>query len=142
MSNIVYCPRVECQTPTQNGNPTSTNMQCAQCNHYFCINCKQRAHQGRCQNDDVDSEPESVISQIPRRIKRIFVKPYESSDTESSARERRRKRREELKSRVKLHMTAKKCPGCKTWIYKTAGCNHMTCAKCRVCFEKSKTQTF
>ena len=133
MSDIVYCPKVECGTPTANGDPTSNNMKCAQCYHRFCITCKQPAHQGRCENEDNDSEPESIISQIPRRIKRIFVKPYESTETDSNARKRRRKKRlENLKNLAELHKTSKKCPGCKTWIYKMSGCDHMTCQKCYV----------
>ena len=133
MSDIVYCPKVECGTPTANGDPTSNNMKCAQCYHHFCILCKQPAHQGRCENDDADSESESIISQIPRRIKRIFVNPYEPNATDSNARKRRRqKRREDIKSLVELHKTSKKCPGCKTWIYRIAGCDHMTCKKCNV----------
>ena len=60
-----------------------------------------------------------------------------TSQDNSEARDReekRRKKKEEQKTLDELKRSDKtrKCPGCKIWIEKKGGCDHMTCENCNV----------
>ena len=48
--------------------------------------------------------------------------------------ERRRRKKEEKATLAELKRSdkTKQCPGCKIWIERIDGCDHMTCQKCNV----------
>ena len=137
MSDVFYCPKADCATATINANPSSTNVVCGQCNYHFCTQCGEAEHFGGCDVDkssDDESQrsknPLSKIFKLPGLLKLGNEKIKHASSEEKSARERRRQRRKEEQKTIdelKRSDETKQCPGCKTWIHKTSGCDHMTC---------------
>lgn len=68
---------------------------------------------------------------------KILTDGREREVREREAREREEKRqrkKEEQRTLDELKRSDKtrRCPGCKIWIEKISGCNHMTCRHCKV----------
>ena len=137
MPDVVYCPKPECATATVNANPSSTNVVCGQCNYHFCTQCGEAEHFGACDEDKSSDDesnhsknPLSKIFKLPGLLKLSGEKIQNTLSEEKLARETRRQRKKEIQKTIdaiKRSDETKQCPGCKTWIYKTSGCDHMTC---------------
>ena len=117
MTNTVYCPKPECNTPAEN-DTNLINVRCPRCNFHFCTKCTEEAHQGDCSTSDDQTS---------------------TSRDHNEARERERKRQRKKEERktldeLKRSDRTRKCPGCKCWIEKVDGCDHMTCKNCEVSF--------
>ena len=102
MSDVVYCPKSECATPTINANPSSTNVVCGQCNYHFCNQCGEAEHFGACDEDESSDDesnhfknPLSKIFKLPGLFKLGDKKIQNTLSEEKSARETRRQRRKE-----------------------------------------------
>ena len=121
--NIVYCP--QCNTPTENADPNTTNVLCGQCYHWFCINCREHGHRNDCET----AQQQAVNNRRSMHLPGI-ISP-EAREREEKL--RRKKEEQKTLSELKRSDKTKQCPGCKIWIEKTYGCHHMTCKNCNVC---------
>ena len=133
LPNITYCPKQECNTPTENGDPNSTNVRCGQCNYWYCTKCLERGHQGVC---DTFEDLNSTADQGHNRPFMHLPGTIESEDHKREARKRRKKEEKKTLEALKRSDDKKQCPGCKIWIERITGCDHMTCTKCEVSLPK------
>lgn len=127
MSDIVYCPRVNCQSPVI---PEDTLAQCNAigCNYVFCALCRQGYHGiETCKITNVE-------------MKRICVE-YTTGDAEMQkflhkkyGEKRIKLAIEETYSMDLIRNTSKQCPKCKSWMQKLDGCNKMACVRCHCYF--------
>ena len=119
---MVYCP--ECNTPTENGDPTSMNVSCGQCRHWFCTQCREAGHRGECSSlDDINS----IFNQGYDRHEMHLPGTISTEAREREERRRRKKEEQKTLNELKRSDKTKQCPGCKIWIERIAGCDHMTC---------------
>ena len=119
---MVYCP--ECNTPTENGDPTSMNASCGQCRHWFCTQCREAGHRGECSSlDDINS----IFNQGYNRHEMHLPGTISTEAREREERRRRKKEEQKTLNELKRSDKTKQCPGCKIWIERIAGCDHMTC---------------
>ena len=119
---MVYCP--ECNTPTENGDPTSMNVLCGQCRHWFCTQCREAGHRGECSSlDDINS----IFNQGYNRHEMHLPGTISTEAREREERRRRKKEEQKTLNELKRSDKTKQCPGCKIWIERIAGCDHMTC---------------
>eukprot|EP00483_Globobulimina_turgida_P004251 UN04260 len=76
---------------------------CTECDYTYCIHCRQKLH------NDYDCE------EIKKAKKEIYL---------------RKKLNEAQTEELMLREGWRRCPGCKVWVAKITGCNHMTHDNC------------
>ncbi|CAH1778616.1 unnamed protein product [Owenia fusiformis] len=124
MADVVYCPRVHCQSPVVK-EPDTTMGRCAACHYVFCTFCKYAYH------------GISACKIKPDEIKKLRAEYNEANDLKKKLLEKRygktiiRHIIEESESLDWLDQYSKQCPSCGTNIQKIDGCNKMSCTKCR-----------
>ena len=128
---MVYCP--ECNTPTENGDPTSTNVFCGQCHHWFCTQCREPGHRDDCSTFD---DTNHISNQGYNRPAMHLPGMISTDAREREVKRRRKKEERETLNELNRSDKTKQCPGCKIWIEKNLGCNHMTCKNCNVSIQK------
>ncbi|KAF2203129.1 hypothetical protein GQ43DRAFT_367585 [Delitschia confertaspora ATCC 74209] len=98
-----WCPAQNCTSGQIHGDSeTNPKFECLGCKYTHCL-----------------------IHNVPWHRKETCAQ-YDYRRTDSKVR-----RAEEEASAKVIKATAKKCPGCKAWIQKHYGCDHMTCSKCK-----------
>eukprot|EP00744_Colponema_vietnamica_P001746 GILI01002857.1.p1 GENE.GILI01002857.1~~GILI01002857.1.p1 ORF type:complete len:561 (+),score=74.53 GILI01002857.1:70-1683(+) len=101
MSDVVWCPRTECQYPVIVEGRMGI---CSTCCLTFCVKCRKPWHFGR----------------------RCGIGSSGNVQDDSV--------KEQMQTLEYICQTTKRCPGCKTGISRTEGCNHMICTNCNVHF--------
>lgn len=127
MSDVVYCPRIFCQTPVILEPDCSMGI-CPSCGFVFCIYCKMVYH--------------GVAScQFKAEERKKIRDEYLKADKEEKLKMERRFGRRTLQMLVDEALSeewvknnSKNCPNCNSCIEKIDGCNKMTCWKCRTYF--------
>ncbi|KAG1810105.1 uncharacterized protein HD556DRAFT_1317944 [Suillus plorans] len=131
---MVHCPACQTAVPS----PEESNEEsgwarlrtCARCEFVFCAFCRRTWH--------------GPISECPLAVTESFVMEYmglEEGDARRYEIERRWGKRnvlrlvlkyeEERMNREWISRCCTSCPGCGVRVEKSAGCNHMTCIKCK-----------
>ncbi|KAJ3397492.1 E3 ubiquitin-protein ligase rnf14 [Lobulomyces angularis] len=110
--NIIYCPRIFCQSPIIR---ESTDEKLC-----ICSNCKFR---------NLESLVNSYLSENSEE-KALIEKQYGKKNIEKIV----FRYQEELKNKEWYSENSQCCPSCKAAIQKSEGCNHMTCSKCNTHF--------
>ncbi|KAJ6604415.1 hypothetical protein DFH09DRAFT_1122621 [Mycena vulgaris] len=137
--SLVHCPMAFCQAPVPKPPDSESDARgdrlriCSACSFSFCGFCKRTWH-GAVQECPI-SQAESVVLEylaleedskerqlmelrFGKTILRKLVARYE----------------EEQLNKKWLASSTMACPGCSLNIEKSLGCNHMTCARCRIHF--------
>lgn len=132
---MVHCPVAICQTPVPSVEDDGEGgwgrlRTCPRCEFAFCAFCRRTWH--------------GPISQCPLRVTESFVMEYmglAEGDVRRNEIERRWGKRnverlvlkyeEERMNREWIERCTIGCPGCGVQVEKSAGCNHMTCIKCK-----------
>lgn len=149
---MVHCPVALCQTAVPSGNEGGESgwarlRTCPRCEFSFCAFCRRTWH--------------GPISECPLRVTESFVTEYmglAEGDVRRSEIERRWGKRnverlvmkyeEDRMNHEWISRCSVGCPGCGVQVEKSAGCNHMTCIKCKqhfcyLCGEKiSRTEPY
>ncbi|XP_040214175.1 E3 ubiquitin-protein ligase RNF14-like isoform X2 [Rana temporaria] len=113
MTDVVYCPRLSCQTPVMQ-EPGGTMGICTSCQYAFCTLCMMTYHGvSKCKASE-SMDPTSGEPGPKRNRGKIG---------------RLRKLRE-WESKTWITENCKKCPRCDANIQKDSGCNKMACGKC------------
>ncbi|XP_073507350.1 E3 ubiquitin-protein ligase RNF14-like [Phyllobates terribilis] len=122
MADVVYCPRLSCQTPVMQ-EPEGTMGICSACKFAFCILCNMTFHGiSPCKIPDdkfLELSEEYLAANEERR--REMDKRY--GDVLKAV--------EGLRNMEWIGKYSKACPGCKAPTEKIDGCNRMTCTRCR-----------
>ncbi|KDQ63877.1 hypothetical protein JAAARDRAFT_54068 [Jaapia argillacea MUCL 33604] len=114
---IIHCPLEFCQTPVPAPKPIASNSTsswdrlrtCHECGYSFCAMCKRTWHGPH----------------IPCPI------PTTSTSTSTFV---LAQFDEEKANREWMEKCTTRCPNCEVGVEKSAGCNHMTCARCKTHF--------
>lgn len=131
---ILHCPVPFCQALVQKPVGTDTESrwdafrQCPTCSFSFCAFCKYTWH--------------GPISPCPISHTEQLIQEYLKEDTEGrNTLELRYGRRlvhslvaryeQEQSTKQWIHSSTTSCPGCKSSVEKSMGCNHMTCTRCK-----------
>lgn len=135
---MVHCPVTFCQTPVPSPQIPKEDEEsgwarlrtCPTCEFAFCAFCRRTWH--------------GPISECPLRMTEPFVVEYlglPEGDPRRGEIERRwgksnvkrlvGKYEEERMNREWMEKSTMGCPGCGVHVEKSAGCNHMTCVKCK-----------
>ncbi|KAF9259076.1 RWD-domain-containing protein [Marasmius fiardii PR-910] len=138
---IVHCPMAFCQKPVRKPKMVEGEEEsgwdrlrtCENCLYSFCAFCKRTWH--------------GPISACPISASETLVREYLALPENSSQRitmERRFGRKniarlvdayhEEQANKKWLEASTTACAGCGVSVEKSLGCNHMTCAKCKIHF--------
>jgi hypothetical protein len=104
--NICWCPFPRCTNAIYRDPEEEPKMQCNACSYQFCAECSEAWH------GDMSCEEHAKIK----------------AKIESSAEKQIPLFNMWTNKRAKL---VKPCPGCKAYIEKFDGCNHMTCMSCK-----------
>lgn len=126
MTDIVYCPRVQCQCAVIPED--ATLCRCPDCKNVFCALCRQAYH---------GIEPCKLTNNQLKEIVELYKNGDEDIKVQLERKygERRIKNAIEESSSLNLiENTSKKCPKCTSWLQKIDGCNKMTCSKCQCYF--------
>jgi E3 ubiquitin-protein ligase RNF14 len=120
MEDLTFCPRckerVVSETATENGH-------CVHCYFSFCKTCFQSSHPGHlCVSLD---ERILMVKDRVAKMQQISRKDRFEAELRSL---------QDLQSETTVRNLSKPCPGCKTQIQKSEGCNKMTCSQCRTFF--------
>lgn len=110
----IFCPKAGCG----NGllpEPGQRRVQCNECRHTFCAQCRRDFHTGRC-----DAAPATQQAPQAENTNRFTPNPRNVQQA----------RWAEANDRY-VRENSKPCPHCHSPIEKNGGCNHMTCAICR-----------
>lgn len=122
MADVVYCPRVNCQTPVLK-EPGGIMGICSNCRYVFCDLCKMSYHSvspcAQPEEDDEITEESQTDSEEeqPFSYKEIKCKKWE------------RKVNKEY-----IAKNCKQCPMCGVNIEKNGGCHRMYCTECLTMF--------
>lgn len=126
----VPCPRPDCQTLTgareEDKGDRESFRQCKKCSMPFCVWCRKTWHA-------------PMPCSLPATSS--LIEKYDASDArERLVMERRFGRKNILKLKARyeeeranqewLKGKTQPCPNCSTYVEKSSGCNHMTCAPC------------
>ncbi|KAF8499461.1 hypothetical protein JB92DRAFT_2981465 [Gautieria morchelliformis] len=134
---IIHCPVVSCQqpvlppSPAEDGRPSEWDrLRLCECGFAFCMYCRRAWH-----------GPHTSCSLLTTAEFVQMYLQYPEGSTERSTIEKRHgkanvlklvaKFREEQLNRTWMEKETMTCPGCQVHVQKNAGCNHMTCSKCR-----------
>lgn len=107
--NICWCPSPGCTNAIFREPTDDTKIVCDACRYQFCSMCKEQWHDGMSCED---------FAQIKDKIEKSVARQASSFSTWTS----------------KHNKQVKPCPGCKAFIEKVEGCNHMTCVSCKFQF--------
>eukprot|EP00040_Diaphanoeca_grandis_P015356 m.78263 g.78263 ORF g.78263 m.78263 type:complete len:520 (-) comp25097_c0_seq3:107-1666(-) len=124
MQDIVYCPRVPCQTPVI-VEGESTYARCEKCFFGFCILCKRTWH---------------GVSKCAINSHNAVVAAYNEGSPEKQKNMRNQYGKkliemiEEFHTNQYLSANSQQCPKCKASISKIDGCNKMVCSSCGTYF--------
>ncbi|KAL1139662.1 hypothetical protein AAG570_006640 [Ranatra chinensis] len=123
MSDITYCPRLDCQSPVVRESDEKLAT-CPACNYAFCVFCRMSYH-------GVE------MCRIKNDLKKALINEYNSGDSEVRERLERRYGKRQLVNLVNAAMSeewistnSKLCPCCSSPIEKSDGCNKIVCWKC------------
>jgi len=127
MTDVVPCPRLQCQCPTIIDRETNLG-QCPACQFAFCIYCKATYH-GVSPCKFKTKEQRAILdsySQAGLEERAFLEKRYGAKALHSMA--------ADLASEDYMSQNAKHCPHCKAPIEKNEGCNKITCWRCSTNF--------
>ncbi|XP_029439896.1 E3 ubiquitin-protein ligase RNF14-like [Rhinatrema bivittatum] len=115
MADVVYCPRLSCQTPVMQ-EPGCTLGICSNCCYPFCTLCKMTYHgvspcKLTAEEEEASKEPE-------------YISP------KSNLRNWKQKAWQEKQSATYIKQETNPCPRCAAPIQKNGGCDHMFCSNC------------
>ncbi|CAJ0748225.1 24462_t:CDS:2 [Entrophospora sp. SA101] len=120
--SITYCPRKSCQAPVRKGSNDDKLCVCPKCSFAFCywhgpsVPCTMYAVE-KITNDYIQAKGQLKINLEIR---------YGKKNLEELVRE--------LKTLKWVKINAQHCPGCKTIIQRSMGCEHMICLRCATHF--------
>ncbi|KAI0314981.1 RWD-domain-containing protein [Amylostereum chailletii] len=137
---VVHCPMDLCQAPVpkptdleEDGSGWERLRTCASCNYSFCSFCRRTWH--------------GTLSECPIPQSEKFLDEYMQLPEGSSGRKMLEQRygarnlarmvvrfQEEQANREWLRSSTMACPNCNIHVEKSAGCNHMTCGRCKTHF--------
>ncbi|KAJ7462612.1 hypothetical protein B0H11DRAFT_2053559 [Mycena galericulata] len=136
---LVHCPMSFCQSPVPKPPESETDSgadrlrTCSACSFSFCAFCKRTWH-GAVQ--------ECPISQAETVVLEYLASPEDSQERKlmelrfgkTILRKLVARYQEEQLNKKWLADSTMACPGCSLNIEKSLGCNHMTCARCKMHF--------
>ncbi|KZP32205.1 RWD-domain-containing protein [Athelia psychrophila] len=140
---VIICPLAFCQAPVppppsvtddEGGSNWARLRTCQACSYSFCSFCKRTWH-GPLSNCHDDSTAALVAtyhalfsssSAEDKRELRALEQRYGKSTLQRLV----AKFDEEQSNKAWFEASTMACPGCRVSVEKSAGCNHMTCAKC------------
>ncbi|KAJ3087024.1 E3 ubiquitin-protein ligase rnf14 [Quaeritorhiza haematococci] len=145
-SDVVYCPRPDCQTPVIKDPKEEKLCICPKCRFAFCFYCMRCWHgyASYCAMNNMLKVVEEYLAASPAQ-KAYMEKRYGKKVLEKCSRDFMAEK--ETIQWKKANTQA--CPTCNSAVQKSEGCNHMTCRICEThfCFlcgaylDKSKPYT-
>ncbi|KAG2363547.1 hypothetical protein BDR07DRAFT_1356194 [Suillus spraguei] len=129
---MVHCPVTSCQTAVPSPEEEDESgwgrlRTCPRCEYVFCASCRRTWHGPivECMTESFVMEYMGLAEGDGRRVE--IERRWGKKNVERLV----LKYEEERKNREWISRSCMECPGCGVQVEKSAGCNHMTCIKCK-----------